>query len=56
MDIDEYDQWTINYLIGVGVEPGLVDRVRRMAKDLAVSKAEAEAWKKTAHDASKVRA
>lgn len=40
MDIEEYDQWTINYLRGVGVEGALLERVERLAQEVAHLKAE----------------
>lgn len=40
-EIDEYDQWTINYLRGVGVEGALLERVERLAKDASLWKARA---------------
>lgn len=33
MERSEYDQWTINYLRGVGVEGALLDRVIRLVAE-----------------------
>lgn len=41
MEIEEYDQWTIHYLRGVGVSGALLERVERLARDHARYKAEA---------------
>jgi uncharacterized protein (UPF0335 family) len=40
MEIEEYDQWTINYLRGVGVEGPLLERVERLAQEVAHLKAQ----------------
>lgn len=40
MEIEEYDQWTINYLRGVGVTGALLERVKRLAQEVAHLKAE----------------
>lgn len=41
MERSEYDQWTINYLRGVGVEGALLDRVIRLVDEKDHFKAEA---------------
>lgn len=40
MEIEQYDQWTINYLRGVGVEGALLERVERLAQEVANLKAQ----------------
>ena len=40
MEIEEYDQWTINYLRGVGVTGALLERVERLVQEVAHLKAE----------------
>jgi len=43
--ISEYDEWTIRYLRGVGVSGALLERVERLAQEVADLKAEREAAK-----------
>lgn len=45
MEIEEYDQWTINYLRGVGVKGALLERVERLAQEVAHLKAELAEFK-----------
>lgn len=56
MELSQYDKETLEYLEGVGVKGALLDRVRRLANEAATATAEAEAWKKAAHEASKAGA
>lgn len=41
--IEDYDQWTINYLRGVGVDGALLERVQRLAQEVADLKAQRSA-------------
>lgn len=45
MERSEYDQWTINYLRGVGVEGALLARVERLIDEKDRLLAEVEAAK-----------
>jgi hypothetical protein len=45
MNISEYDQWTIHYLRGVGVSGALLERVERLAEEVASLTAELESAK-----------
>jgi len=40
VEIEEYDQWTINYLRGAGIEGALLERVERLAQEVAHLKAQ----------------
>lgn len=40
MEIEEYDQWTINYLRAAGVNGALLERVERLAQEVAHLKAQ----------------
>jgi len=41
-EISEYDQWTINYLRGKGIEGALLERVQRLAQEVADLRAQME--------------
>ena len=56
MELEEYDRNTVEYVAALGATQALVERVERLAKDLAYYKAEAAAWKHAAHAASKAGA
>lgn len=49
--IEDYDQWTINYLQGVGVQEGLLERVTRLAQEVADLKAERAEVAPAVHEA-----
>lgn len=40
MELEEYDQWTINYLRGAGIEGALLERVERLAREVVDLKAQ----------------